>query len=74
MTITKEFEKRGFTVEEIDFCAFDSSPCRWKVTNAKGHKFIVSCANSGQFTIDSEEKRLCTHCLFRTAVKLIKNN
>ena len=74
MTYTKAFEHAGLNATETEFTAFDGSACGWKVTNAQGREFTVRSANWGEFTVYAGEKRLCAHCLFRTAVKLIKTH
>jgi hypothetical protein len=80
MTIQQAFERAGLKVTPTAFTALDGSACDWMVENSKGHKFRVGDANWGQFTVDALDedgkkiKKLCTHCIFRTAVKLIKAN
>ena len=73
MTVKQAFEHAGLEAKETRW-SFYNAPCAWEVKNAKGIVFKVREANWGQYTVDSPEKRLCTHCLFRTAVKLIKTN
>lgn len=70
MTVEKALNHAGIIVKEED-CS------TWSGTTPKGKKFLLSHAGGAyglQFTLEIEGMNRITHCLYRTAVRKIKQS